>query len=100
VKQITDDKIWYQAYLETPFAPNPTRIARAHQRRDPDDLLDCPGVSLKVRLPDRGYLKTGKLVSYTDDKVVVRSKPAGFNGELKCVWIGTSAQYVSMWTVD
>lgn len=102
MKQINDERAWYQQYLETPFSIPKQRVARAHARRDPDDLLDCPGVNLKARdgEPANGPLLTGVLVSYSDTEVVVRSKPAGFNNNLMCVWRGSPASYVNMWKVD
>lgn len=101
MKQTIDNAAFNRAYLDTPFDIPAGRVRRAHRRHDPDDLLDVPGVCVKARRLDGGpFLLTGKLVSHSAAAVVVRSRPAGFNGDLKCVWEGTAAQYASMWTVD
>ena len=102
MQQINNETLWHAAWLNTPMAAPKDRVERAHQRRDPDDLLDCPGVHVKTRERRRdGFpLFTGKLVSHAPDKVVVRSKPAEFNGNLKCIWTGDPASYTRMWTVD
>lgn len=102
MRRIDDEQAWFEAYMDTPFGIPDERVKRAHLRGDPDDLLDCPGVNLKSR--ERGAsgfpMLFAKLVSYSDDEVVVRSKPDPLCDFAKCIWRGTPAEYARMWTVD
>lgn len=100
MKRIDDKQAWTAAFLGCPFGPPYARVQRAHDRGNSDDLLDCPGVCLKSKRAEddegAGFRLTGKLVSYNEDEVLVRSVPAAFNGDLKCVWRGTPAEYARM----
>lgn len=104
MKQIICDRAWMVSWLDTPFSVPPERVARAHKRHDPDDLLDVPGVHLKSReLDSSGWPAVyGKLASYDEDKdqAVVLSKPDCLNDNLKCIWVGTVSEYTRMWKVD
>jgi hypothetical protein len=104
MKQITDDAMWLMAYLDTPFGIPKDRVRRAHELRDPEHLADVPGVNLKTReLASDGFPAAfAKLVRHdaTGNRVVVRSKPDCLNDNLRCVWIGTTAEYACMWRVD
>lgn len=104
MKQIIDDAMWLVAYLDTPFGIPEERVKRAHELRDPEHLADVPGVNLKTReLASSGFPAAfAKLVIYDEeaDRAVVRSKPDCLNDNLRCVWIGTLAEYTRMWRVD
>lgn len=97
-----DEKVWYQAYLDTAFVDE----VRMKNATHPDQLLDMPGVALKstsrhMAAPMSGFPEHfGKLVSYDEagDQVVVRSH--GAPGDPRCVWTGTVRQYIDMWIVD
>jgi hypothetical protein len=92
------------SWLDTPFGVPPEQVAQAHKLGDPDHLLDAPGVHLKSReLDATGFpAMYGKLASFDEskDQAVVISKPDCLNDDLKCIWVGTIAEYQRMWRVD
>lgn len=98
MRQIVDDKEFFKAWYDTPFgAPkNP---------RSKEEAMRVPGCAVKSRerrqegggLWPRFY---GRVVSYSDERVVVRSVNDSTDGGLRCVWEGTAAEYARMWECD
>lgn len=104
---VTDEQVWFRAYMETPFSVPDDRVADAHSYNDPNRLLDVPGVCVKSKeREDRRILGLrmpkhhGKLVTYDEgaDSVLIRGH--GTPVSPKCVWTGTVSEYRRMWEVD
>jgi hypothetical protein len=96
---IVDDKVWYQAWLDTPIVM--PRCSSAHE------AMKTPGCAVKSRErvtegDFKGFPKmTGKLVKYTDDlgeRCIVRGH--GDATSPKFVWYGTLREYLSIWECD
>lgn len=102
MRQSFSDDLFREAFASTAgFTGVPK--ARYDAAENPDDLLDCPGVSLKSVASSKGWPKHfGILVKYGDsdpswiDEVIVMSKEPG----PRCVWLGTFEEYRKMWRVD
>jgi len=89
-----DDKLWSDAWLDTPLG-----IKRADSR---EEAMKNPGCCVKSYEKDDKVLHwpkhTGKLVEYSEARVVVRGH--GDEVSPKFVWIGTGAEYHRMWECD
>jgi hypothetical protein len=91
---IIDDKLWYDAWLDTPLA-----IKRAVSR---EEAMKQPGCCVKSYERDGSWPRyTGKLTSYSDDlgeRITVRGHGDAISP--KFVWTGTKAEYYRTWDCD
>lgn len=90
---IHDDKVWYQAYLDTPFDRPGGRTA--------EEAAMKPGNAVKSIETERengGFPKYfGRLVEYGDNCLV---RGYGDLPGTKFIWKGTSLEYHQTWVVD
>lgn len=96
ISMVVDDAAWYQAWLDTPIGMPRTETAA--------EAMKTPGCCVKSREHNTEGTFTGlpmhygKLVMYTDDRVVVRGY--GDCTSPKFVWRGTKAEYHAVWECD
>lgn len=87
-----DPKTFQDAYLDTPFQmPGGETI---------EDATINPGNCVKEIQGDIHSRLFGRLVSYSEDKVVIRGHTNKTDPKSKFVWTGTASEYLAMWTVD
>jgi len=81
-----------EACLDTPLAL-PSGL-------DTSTVERTPGCCVKSREEDAAGWPAhfGKLVTYSEERVVVRSH--GWKDEEKCVWVGSAADYHADWECD
>jgi hypothetical protein len=92
MKMIEDDAEWAKAWMDTPLGP-PTNPAT------PTDAMKTPGCAVKTKTTKDGWpTDMGIVVSYADEKVVVRSHNDKHSP--KRVWTGTTREYFDMWECD